>query len=150
MQGLSRLLASIMVAGEVVALDARDPRLAHRALIDLGYAGTDASKSLLSRFGVSVHGKPDPDVGLRVQGLTRASWEAVADGTFNVYAEGNSAWFELSDVGLWHLSALLDRLPVAESRCLYGVGAEWAFSSSARKNFATDDSVGSRSVPKLA
>ena len=137
LHGLARLLASIMAAGNVTALDPHDPRLAHRAVLKIGRAGTPSAKALLARFGITVTANPDPEVGLRVRGMTRATWEAVSAGVLVPFDTGSSAQFTLPDCERTRLALMIDRLPLDEQECLYRSGADWASSSTSRKNRAT-------------
>lgn len=148
-QGLSLLLASIMAAGDVAALDAVDPRLAHRAVVSLDRMGTLTSRALLDRYGVTVHAKPDPEVGLRVRGLTRATWDAVAAGMLSAHEDGHAAWFGMAGQEQARLARMLNRLPAGERECLYLVGAAWAAASTARKYPATADVSASRDLVRL-
>lgn len=132
-QGLSLLLASIMAAGNVAALDARDPRLAHRALVQLERTGSPATRSVLVRFGATVRANPDPEVGLRVCGMTRATWDAVAAGVLVAHEDGSASWFDMPDRERARLVRMVDRLPAAERDYLYRVGADWAAASTSRK-----------------
>lgn len=138
MQGLSYLLASIMAAGDVAALDARDPRLAHLALVELDRFQIPAALSLLQRFGVEVRTTPDPEVGLRVSGLTQATWDAVADGLLEPLEDGHRVWFVLSGRERARLWRQVRHLPIGEAECLYRVGAAWALASTDRKNRANE------------
>jgi hypothetical protein len=148
-QGLSLLVASIMAVGDVAALDARDPRLAHRALVELDQADTPAARAVLSRFGVIVRAVPDPEVGLRVAGLTRATWDAVAAGTLTAHEDGPVAWFCMPRQERARLRRTVDRLPITERDCLYRVGAAWASASTARKYAAMADASASQTVLSL-
>lgn len=150
MQGLSLLLASIMAAGSVPALDARDPRLGHRALVQLDRAGSSASMAVLARFRVTVRAKPDPDVGVRVRGMTRATWDAVASGVLEAHEDGPRAWFDMPDRQRKRLMRMVDRLPAAERDCIYRVGADWASASTSRKNRATAAASTSRNLVSFA
>lgn len=144
------LLASIMAAGDVPALDARDPRLAHRALVRLDVEGSAGSRALLGRFGVTVGAKPDPDVGLRVRGMTRATWDAVAAGVLTPHEDGPGAWFSLSPRERARLLRMVDRLPEEERACVYRVGADWASASTSRKYLAIAAASGGRTLVSLA
>lgn len=148
--GLSLLLASIMAAGDVPALDSRDPRLAHRALVRLDREGSSASRAVLARFGVAVRARPDPDVGLRVRGMTRATWDAVAAGLLTPHEDGPLAWFALEERERERLLRMVDRLPEAERACLYRVGADWASASTSRKYREAAGASGARILVSLA
>lgn len=149
-QGLSLLLVSIMAAGDVPVLDARDPRLAHRALVQLDRASDPATRDVLARFGVKVRVQPDPDVGLRVQGITRATWDSVAAGVLTAHEDGPRAWFDMPSRERDRLVRMLDRLPASERHCLYRVGADWASDSTSRKYAATALASAVRALVSLA
>ena len=134
MQGLSSLVTAIMAAGDVAMLDARDPRLAHRAVVDLDRTGTPGAKAVLRRFAVEIKAKPDPEVGLRVSGLTRATWDAVVQGSLAPVEEGYRAWYILLECERTRLQHMIHQLPAGEAECLYRVGAAWALDSTDRKN----------------
>ncbi len=142
--GLALLLASIMTAGDVTALDARHPWPAHRAVVQLDQIHTRSARALLTRFDVAVEAAPDPEVVWRVRGLTRATWRAVADGLFIAHEGGSQAWFEIPLQKRISLTHSMEQLPSGERECIYLVGADWAASSTDRKNFASEAVVGSR------
>lgn len=139
MQGLSALLLAIMAAGEVETLDARCPRLAHQAIAALARRKTPGAKAVLTRFGVDVMTTPDPEVGLRVAGLTRATWQAVAAGLLKPHEKGHNAWYSMSKAARVSLRRQLEHVSVAEAEAIYCVGADWATSSTARKYSPTAD-----------
>lgn len=135
-RGLSDLLVAIMAAGDVDALDAQDPRLAHRAVAAVAATDTDAARHVLARYGVSVQTIPDPDVGLRVSGLTDATWKAVARGLLEPHEAGQQAWYTMPAATRMRARREVMRLDLAEAGLLQRIGADWAASSTARNTRA--------------
>jgi len=150
MRGLSNLMTIMMAAGDVGALDAHDPGLAHAAVAELARTQMPASVALLHRFEVTVRTRPDPEVGVRVLGLTRATWDAVTAGLLDPVEDGNQAWFVMSDAARERLSRELRGIPAGEAECLYRLGADWAAASTARKKLAIAVSWASIRVLSLA
>lgn len=148
--GLSSLIVTIMAAGRVDALDATDPRLAHEALVRLSTARSAAAQSVLRRFGVVIHTRADPEVGRRVAGLTRATWDAVSAGDLAPQQSGHRAWFALKRSGDVRAQRLIRGLPAEEAACLHEVGAFWASRSTDLKNRPKASSVGSMAPLRLA
>lgn len=136
MRGLSDLLVAIMAAGDVDALDARDPRLAHRAIVSVADMDSDAARHLLRRFDVDVRATPDPEVGMRVKGLTSATWQAVARGLLEPHETGHHAWYTLPASARASARRETMCLDLAEADVLHRVGAAWASASTARKKRA--------------
>lgn len=137
MQGLSDLLVAIMAAGDVATLDAHDPRFAHRAIVSVATMDCDAARDLLGRLGVDVRASPDPDVGMRVKGLTSATWQAVARGLLKPHEAGHCAWYTLQPSARASARRETICLDLAEADVLQRVGAAWASASTARKNRAS-------------
>lgn len=150
LRGLSDLLVAIMAAGDVEALDARDSRLAHRAITTLAQRGAPEALAVLARFAVAVTTTPDPEVGLRVAGLTRATWQAVADGLLEPHEEGHRAWYTVPDDARRSLRRQLSRWSPLEAEALYRVGADWAIASTRRKYRARAGRSGSSLSLSLA
>jgi hypothetical protein len=134
--GLSHLLATMMAAGDVPALDARDHRLAHRAVVQIINSPTQAAGSILTRYGIHPHVSADPDVRKRVKGLTQAIWDATSEQLLLVREDGRTAEFYVNPSHRARLRRHLVRLPAAEAELIYRIGADWAASSTARKNIA--------------
>lgn len=136
MSGLSDLLIAIMAVGNVDSLDARDPRLAHRAIASVAQMDSDDASRLLTRFGVTVHARPDPDVGLRVSGLTGATWQAVSRGHLAPHEAGHAGWFTIEPSARTWARHEVSRFELGEADVLQRVGAAWASASTARKKRA--------------
>lgn len=150
LNGLSELVVTIMAAGHVSALDAKNPRLAHEAIARLDDAGSLTSRSLLDHFGVQVVSQPDPDVGLRVSGLTRALWDAVSQGYLRTHEDGTAAWFILEETALPAINRRMGKLPSGETECLQRVGADWAARSTRSKKRPSSPAVAGRRALRLA
>ncbi len=147
MRGISDLIVAIMAAGDVDALDARRPRLAHEALVAVANAGTPAALAVLRRFGVEVTWSPDPDVGRRVEGLTSATWAAVAAGLLEPHENTQGGWFVLPDDVRREVRRQLARLDPGEVALLHAAGADWATRSTFVKYAETADrSLAKRSL----
>ena len=139
-----------MAAGRVAALDAQDPRLAHEALARLSSTDSVSAESVLRRFGVNIHTRPDPEVGRRVSGLTRATWEAVSAGDLTPLEIGHQAWYVLKSQAITRADRMMRTLPEDEAACLYEVGAAWAARSTSLKNDLSASAVGSTGPLRLA
>jgi hypothetical protein len=130
--GLTRLVVSLMVAGEVAAVDARQPANAHAAVlfaVRLPGGGT-----LPHVFGAEVRAVPDPSVGLRVLGLTEALWGAVGRGWLEPRGGNGQALLVLSDTASRDLAPDLCQLDGAQSRAVRQAGDAWASDSTCLKN----------------
>lgn len=136
-KGLSHLLATIMAAGNVPALDARDHRLAHEALRSLSSSEGPAARSALKRFGVEPVSVSDPEVGRRVPGVTVALWDAAQGGLLVAEEFGFVAEFRVNPARVAALRSALLGMPPEEARVLYRTGAAWAAASTARKKSVT-------------
>lgn len=133
-RGISNLLTTIMAAGGVRRLDARDHRQAHAALRRL--LESEDGRAVLSAFDVNMDWRPDPEVGIRVPGVTKALWEAVGDGGLVVDEDGVSAEFVLADHRTASLRRELSRLPAGFASAIHRTGTAWAADSTSRKNVA--------------
>lgn len=143
MQGLSDLVVTIMTAGDVAALDALDPRAAHEALLALHGANEMGAEDLLKRFRIRIESCPDPDVGRRVTGLTRALWDGVNAGMLEAVEDGHRAWYAPSSRGRMVAQRELGRLPADAATAVYRVGAAWAARSTSLKYAASASGVAS-------
>lgn len=75
-EGLARLTAAVMAAGDVPGLDLREPHDAHAIILEVW--DSPAGRALCRLLNCpSLTATPDPDVGMRVSGLTQALWSAV-------------------------------------------------------------------------
>jgi hypothetical protein len=134
--GLSYLLATMMAIGGVPALDVRDHRPAHGALVRLINASNPAADALLVRYQVRRNTRPDPLVGVRVFGVTEAIWDAVRDGLLVVRESGRSAHLQVNPEVESKLRTQFMQLPAPESSEIYRIATAWAASSTSRKNTA--------------
>lgn len=125
---LARALAAVMVAGDVVRVDLHDTGDAHRAL--RGLWGSPEGHAVCEHLAVTVATIPDPDVGLRVSGLTQALWSAV---TLR-YLEpvGDSSFLALSDPARDMAGNVLSGLSDEERAAVTAVGQDWACRSTAQ------------------
>jgi hypothetical protein len=75
----------MLAAGGPACTDARQHRHLHAALVRLGHevVGSTTFPSLESR--------PDPEVGLRIAGVTQALWSLVGNGYFRVWERPGGA-----------------------------------------------------------
>ena len=134
-RGISNLLTTMMAVGVVERLDARDHRLAHAALRRLGQ--TVSGAEVLATFEVSRTWRPDPEVGLRVPGVTGALWDAVTSGALQVVEDGPRAGFVLAPSREAEARRLLSRLPAEQASEIYRVATDWAAASTSRKTGAS-------------
>lgn len=132
----------MMAVGGVQRLEARDHRLAHAAL--RGLSQTASGAEVLSKFEVPRTWRPDPEVGLRVPGVTGALWDAVTSGALEVVEDGPHAWFVLAANREAEARRLLSRLPAEQASEIYRVATDWAAASTSRKT-STSASVASTS-----
>lgn len=128
---MSDLVAAMIAAGGPGCTDARDHRTLHAALVRLGEA-TAGSPSLpaMSR-------RPDPDVGLRVEGVTRAVWALVASGLLQVRERAGGATLVVACDALPEARRILMLLPDRDRTAIYAAADFWARSSTARKKSAS-------------
>jgi hypothetical protein len=133
MEGLTRLVVSLMVCGGVAAVDAERPGDAHAAVLHA--LDLPGGETLSQVFATQVHAIPDPSVGLRVVGLTQALWGAVGRGWLEPHGEGGQALLVLSDVASQELTTDLDQLDEASGgRAMRQAGDAWAAASTRLKN----------------
>jgi hypothetical protein len=136
--GLSHLLATMMAVGGVPALDVRDHRLAHGAMLGLIYASDPGADAVLVRYHVRRNTQPDPLVGVRVSGVTQALWDAVRDGLLVVRESSRSAHLQVNPEVESALRTQLMQLPAPESSEIYRIATAWAAASTSRKNAAKE------------
>lgn len=145
-RGISHLLTTMMAVGGVSCIDARDHRLAHDAIRRL----RDSADGLeaLSTFNVRLDWTPDPEVGLRVPGVTPALWAAVSAGRLTVTEGDHAATFDLTPKESTNARRQLSRLPAGIANAIYQTGTAWAAASTSRKSDARADtsSVDARRV----
>lgn len=148
-RGVSELLTTIMVVGDVGGLDVRDHRLAHAALTRL--RGSEEGMCVLQAFHVRLDWKPDPEVGLRVPGVTSALWHATNLGRLRVTTDEKQTRFVLSPSEVESARGRLTQLPSQLAEEIFRTATFWADSSTSRKNRAnaSRSAVGTRRA-KLA
>ncbi len=131
-ESLGRALTAVMVAGGVVGVDLHDQRDAHRALRALWESRE--GRAACEHLAITVTTVPDPDVGLRVGGLTQALWSAVK----KRYLEpvGDSSFLAVSDPARAMARSLLSGLLEQERVAMTAAGQDWACRSTARNAFA--------------
>lgn len=139
-QGLSHLLVAIMAAADVPALWVSELRLAHASVARLFQDDSASAQALLLTFGVFLSARPDPEVGLRIKGMTQAVSEAVREGVLEPHEDHHEAWFSMPQEQRRMLRAQVARMDHGQSRLLYEVGAAWARTSTSRKNRRTNRS----------
>lgn len=125
---LARALASVMSAGSVAGVDLSDAREAHRAVVALRDA--PAGHLLCERMRITVRVAPDPDVGLRVEGLTQALWSAVT--LRYLQPVDGSSILALTDLARETADSMLKELSGEEKSALTSVGHAWACRSTLR------------------
>lgn len=116
------LIATILCSGGPRWIDARDHRNLHRALrtflVDCG--------PQVGRTGVAF--RPDPDVGLRVPGVTKALWELCARGLITATDEPGAARFFVQPEMANYVAQINSSLPDAVRTKLQCVAMNWAAS----------------------
>lgn len=132
-EGLALTLAAVMDVGGVVEVDLRDARDAHLAILTLHR--DPSGPAACERFHVTVLTTPDPDVGVRVRGLTQALWSAIS--LHYLEPVGDSSVLALTDAARSAARAVMDELPVDELAALRGAGHAWACRSTARNALAS-------------
>lgn len=125
---LARALTAVMVTGGVVGVDLHDARDAHHALRSLW--ASPAGREVCRHLAVIVATVPDPDVGLRVRGLTQALWAAVS----MQYLEpvGGSSFLAVSDSAQVMAGRLVSDLSGDGRSAVAAAGQDWACRSTAR------------------
>jgi hypothetical protein len=136
LRGLSDLIVTIMAAGGVDALPARDHRRCHEALMMLADSDEPAAAAVWRRLGGLPSWRPDARVGRHVEGVTPALWELVNRGQMSAREFPDRAEYVLSARARTNARRDILRLPAAEAHLLYRVGAAWAAASTSRKNLA--------------
>lgn len=126
---MSDLVAAMIAAGGPSHTDVNDHRRLHRALVGLGAAGGSAVLPALVA-------RPDPDVGLRVVGVTRALWQLVESGLLTVQERPGGAELVVDESALPSARHVLMRLPEVERRAVYAAADRWASASTSRKKAA--------------
>jgi hypothetical protein len=124
--GMSDLVAAMIAAGGPSCTDALDHRHLHAALVRLG---EHVSGSTLPPLA----GSPDADVGLRVQGVTKALWSLVGAGLLRVQERPGGADLVVDPAEVSEARRVLMRLSEQDRRAVYGAADFWACASTSRK-----------------
>lgn len=130
---LARTLTAVMVAGDVMGVDLRDAGNAHRALRYLW--GSPDGQAACQHLAVSVTTVPDPDVGLRVRGLTQALWLAAS--MRYLKPVDDTSFLAVSDTARDMTESMLRGLSENERAAVAAAGQAWAFRSTVRKTLAS-------------
>lgn len=128
------MIVSMMVAGEVAAVDARAPAGAHAAV--LLAVRIPGGQALPDVFDMEVRAVPDPSVGRRVLGLTQALWAAVGRGWLEPCASNGQALLVLTDAAAQDLASSVSELESTQQSALRQAGTAWATASTCLKNSA--------------
>jgi hypothetical protein len=136
-RGMTDLLLMMMAAGGVAALDVRDHRQAHEAIRRLRDRLDQVGLTALAEFGIGVDWTPDPEVGLRVPGVTVALWDAAKSGALTVDETATPVAFVLSSAAALRSRRQLSKTPPEIARAIYEAGATWANASTSRKSDAS-------------
>jgi hypothetical protein len=119
---LSTLIAAMMASGGPNRIDARDHRHLHEALLRIGQ---DLPSS---GFLPPLKGLPDPEVGRRVPGVTRALWNMNAIGALTVSESHQAAEYRAEFRRIKELSAAVEDLPEFVRTVIYRRAADWSIS----------------------
>jgi hypothetical protein len=130
-EGLTRLVVSLMAYGGVAAVDALRPADAHAAVLRAVHLL--GGEVLPNAFATEVRAVPDPSVGLRVLGLTQALWGAVGRGWLEPRGENGHALLVLSTAAVRDLAPVLSQLDEAQSDAVRQAGEAWATASTSLK-----------------
>lgn len=122
----------MMAVGGIVGIDAREQRAAHVALRRL--RDTEDGRSVLVAFNVEMDWSPDPEVGLRVPGVTGALWDAVKAGQLVVDYQDSTTAFVLATNETGRARRRLRELPAGMANAIYRTATDWAADSTSRKN----------------
>jgi hypothetical protein len=131
---MSDLLTTMVACGGPICIDARDHMPIHRALTWLANHCADASS--ISTFALT----PDPEVGIRVRGVTQALWSLVSSGFFEVEESSGQAWFRVDPERLPQARRMLMRLSAEERAAIDHAAGIWAAAcSTSRKKVLSPD-----------
>jgi hypothetical protein len=113
------LIATMLCSGGPVRMDALNHRNLHRALC-----------SFFVEFGHVADGeivlRPDPEVGVRVPGVTRALWKLCELGVIKATDRRGSAEFTVQPQIATYVAEVSPPLPVDAHRKLQCVAKNWA------------------------
>lgn len=140
--GMSDLVASMVASADVSRIDVRDHSSLHAALVHIKeQRAADPSRHL-----PDLEVRPDPEVGRRVDGVTKALWALVAAGVLRPVEEGARAWFVVEPERNAMGRRAVMRLDDSERLLLQEAAAIWATAlDTSRKN--ERNSAGPASAP---
>jgi hypothetical protein len=119
---LSTLIAAMMTRGGPDRIDARNHRHLHEALIRIGH---DLPKNELLPV---LKGLPDPEVGRRVPGVTRALWNMNMVGALTVFESCEIAEYRAEIGRLKSLADAVEALPEFVRATIYRRAEDWSMS----------------------
>jgi hypothetical protein len=137
---LAPLLRLLIAAGGPRRFDAREQWPLHRGLVVLA---TRLSKVQTTGWpGMpELSFRPDPDVGKRAAGVTRALWNLAATGDLAVTAQRGRALFEVEQAWLPTARTDLMHLDPSVAEAIYIAATCWAAAAAtSEKKFRTADS----------
>jgi hypothetical protein len=117
---LTTLIAAMMTGGGPDRIDARDHRPLHEALVRIGQ--DLPSNGLLP----PLKGLPDPEIGRRVPGVTRALWNMNSIGALTVFESPQSAEYHAEVRRLKELAGAVDALPESVRAAIYRRAEDWS------------------------
>lgn len=117
--GLKTLIAALITEGGPEHLDARNHRRLHETLVQLG-------RDLPSETLPALSGVPDPEVGLRVRGVTRALWDMHAAGALYMYELGSTAEYRVEFGKVRELAAGAQALPGWIREIIHRRAIDWS------------------------
>ncbi|MBA8965061.1 hypothetical protein JOJ86_007427 [Rhodococcus percolatus] len=133
-EGLARLTAALMAAGDVPGLDLRDPRDAHAILLEVSSCAT--GRVLCDLFDCQpIKATPDPEVGMRVPGLTQALWSAINMGLLRPLSD--TSVVEPTPCAASGWETVSQSLTAEERDLMVTAGHRWAVRSTARNTRAS-------------
>lgn len=133
-EGLSRLVITVMGVAKIPAFYTRDLRDVHAAV--LRAVSAPGAEYIEARLTATVSVVPDPEVGLRVNGMTQAIWGAVACGWLEPFGRGRSFGFRLLDDADTPIREAICALSTEERDAICQAGEAWVSASTARKKRA--------------
>lgn len=121
----------MIAAGGPSCTDSRDHWPLHAALVSLGECSVGSSAFPL------LAAAPDPDVGLRVQGVTVALWTLIGAGLLRPVERPGGADLVVDEDALPKARRVLMRLSGPDRAAVYAAADLWARASTSRKNRAS-------------
>lgn len=136
-RGLSDLIVTIMAAGEVRALPARDHRRCHEALMSLVVKDSPVAEQLWARYGGVPTWYVTARYGRHVEGVTPALWELVNRDLLSACEAAEEPAYVLNAAAEALCRRELLRLPVDQADLVFQAGVVWAAASTSRKKPAS-------------